>query len=545
MSDWMNFCGTLDFGPLVPEEFDRYRPVIVDSLGYFLENLPSERTIQILVEQAAMPAHTGIDERLVAIARHCPALHKLGQVLARDRRLSPRFRKLLQSLESMKPTQSLPVVRAALERELGPLSALDISLDEQPLAEASVAVVVPFLWHRDQDGQPQRGVFKLLKSGIEEKLNQELILLQRAGGFLQERCQEYKLPTLDYEGAFTEVAELLARETHLDEEQKHMVTARTAYQGMESVLVPDVFPFSTPRVTAMERVDGCKVTDVEGLPLMQRRELAVSIVEALVAHPIWSDGPSTMFHADPHAGNLLYTDDHRLALVDWSLVGYLRKHDQVRLTQILLGAVAMDRNQISEAICGLAAGGIDQQALGSVVDEGLGHLRPGQWPGLPWLSGLMQDSITKANARFDPGLIIFRKMLESLAGVVADVSEDCRMDLVLASFFLRHFEQELGYRMIAPPFSRHFSTHLSNADLAKLWMSTPSTALRSWFRLLQGVLVSRDRRREAVRMLRQVVAVQRNILGSVVSAVRAVDAEPAALLGRAQCAPQHPGRPIM
>ena len=36
MSDWMKFCGTLDFGPLVPEEFFRYRSVIVDSLGYFL-----------------------------------------------------------------------------------------------------------------------------------------------------------------------------------------------------------------------------------------------------------------------------------------------------------------------------------------------------------------------------------------------------------------------------------------------------------------------------------------------------------------------------
>lgn len=490
MSDWKEFCATLDFGPLVPEEFDRYRPVIADSLRYFLENIPPGRTIEILAEQATMPADTRIDERLVAIARHCPALHKLGQVLARDRRLSARFRKLLQSLETMRPTQGLPAIRAALERELGPLSRLNITLDEPPLAEASVAVVVPFTWQGDPDGQPRRGVFKLLKPGIEEKLAEELAPLKRVGELLQDRCRKYGLPDMDYEGSFEEVAQLLSHETHLDEEQEHMAAARAAYQGMDSVLVPNVFPFSTPRLTAMERIDGRKVTDVEVLPSAKRRELAVTIVEALVAHPLWSHGQATMFHADPHAGNLLVTDENRLAIVDWSLVGYLTNDDQIGLTQILLGAMALDRNQICEAIRRLARGGIDEQALGRIVDENLRHLGVGRWPDLPWLTGLLQDAITKANARFEPGLVIFRKALESLSGVVADVSEDCRMDAVLASFFVRQFEREWGYRMIAPPFSRQFGTHLSNADLIKLWISRPLTALRSCYRLLCEALPS-------------------------------------------------------
>ena len=488
MSDWKEFCATLDFGPLVPEEFDRYRPVIADSLRYFLESLPPGRTIEILAEQATMPADTRIDKRLVAIARHCPALHKLGQVLARDRRLSARFRKLLQSLETMRPTQGLPAIRAALERELGPLSRLNITLDEPPLAEASVAVVVPFTWQRDPDGQLRRGVFKLLKPGIEEKLAEELAPLKRVGELLQDRCRKYGLPDMDYEGSFEEVAQLLSHETHLDEEQEHMAAARAAYQGMDSVLVPNVFPpLSTPRLTAMERIDGRKVTDVEVLPSAKRRELAVTIVEALVAHPLWSNGQATMFHADPHAGNLLVTDENRLAIVDWSLVGYLTNDDQIGLTQILLGAMALDRNQICEAIRRLARGGIDEQALGRIVDENLRHLGVGQWPDLPWLTGLLQDAITKANARFEPGLVIFRKVLESASGVVADVSEDCRMDAVLGSFFVRQFEREWGYRMIAPPFTRQFGTHLSNADLVELWISRPLTALRSFSTMSKSV----------------------------------------------------------
>ncbi len=41
--------------------------------------------------------------------------------------------------------------------------------------------------------------------------------------------------------------------------------ARVAYAEVPSVVVPEVFPFCTPRVTAMERIDGRKVTDVETL----------------------------------------------------------------------------------------------------------------------------------------------------------------------------------------------------------------------------------------------------------------------------------------
>jgi ubiquinone biosynthesis protein len=483
MSDWMQFCEGLDIGPLVPDEAEKYRSVIVDSLGYFLENLPQVRTIEILAEQAAMPSDTGIDERLVAIARHCPSLHKLGQVLARDRRLSPRFRRLLQSLESMRPTQSLSLVRTALERELGPLSKLGVTLGESPLAEASVAVVIPFILQDGRHGERRRGVFKLLKSGIEEKLGEELDLLRRVGAFLQDRCRMYGLPDIDYESSFEQVAELLALEPHLDREQQHMATARRAYQDMTSVLVPELYPFSTPRVTAMERVDGCKVTDVGNLSSTARRELAVSIVDALVGHAIWSDGPTTMFHADPHAGNLLFTDDRRLAIVDWSLVGYLTKQDQIKLSELWLGAMTLNAGQVAEAIRGLATGGVDETALCRIVNESLGRLNPGRWPGLRWLTGLLQDAITEGHARPQPGLVIFRKTLESLTGVVADVSEDCHLDSVLASFFLKQFEQELPYRMIAPPFSRDFNTHLSNADLVKLWMSAPLTASISWFRL--------------------------------------------------------------
>lgn len=485
MLDWTDFCTTLDFGTLVPDEFDRYRPAITDGLTFFLSSLSPARTFAILAEQAALPDDTGLDERLVAIARHSPALHKLGQVLARDRRLPLRFRRLLQHLESMQPTQDLAEVRAALEAELGPLSQIGVSLDEPPLAEASVAVVVPFTWQDGDgpDGQRRRGVFKLLKSGVEDRLDEDLQLLQCVGARLDERCHQYGLPEIDYEATFAQVRDLLRLEVHLEKEQEHLTAARAAYAGMDSVVVPQLYPFSTARVTAMERIDGCKVTDAGTLSAAARRDLAALIAEALIAHPLWSPDPSAMFHADPHAGNLLVTGDRKLAILDWSLVGSLKKSDRICLAQLLLGAITLDARQIVRAISGLAEGPVDEPLLRRIVDDRLRCIPQRAWPGPAWVTDLMDDVVTKARVRFGPGLILFRKVLLTLKGVMSDVSEDVSLGLALAKPFLAQFGREWGRRLLAPPFARDFGTHIANADIAQLLLFAPLTTWRYWFRL--------------------------------------------------------------
>ena len=483
--DWTNFCDGLDFGGLVPREFERYRPAVAEGLVFFLQNLAPDRAIGILADQAELSEDAGVDERLVAIAHHCPALHKLGQVMARDRRLPPTFRRHLQRLETMKPTQTLEDLRVQLETELGPLEDLRVRLDEEPLAEASVSVVVPFTWRGDEDGTDRRGVFKILKPGIEQKLHEELNVLQRIGALLDDRCHHYGIPEIDYEDTFGQVRDLLRNEVHLEEEQHNLGAARAAYSGMDLVIVPEVFPFSTPRVTAMERIDGRKVTDVDLMPAEDRRRLANLVVEALIAHPIWSSGPSTMFHADPHAGNLMVTDDLRLAILDWSLVGALSKNDQVRLSRVLFGAMTLDRERISDAIAELAEGGIDAVELSRIVDDSLQPLRNGKWPGVRWLTRLMDDALTQARGRFGPNLVIFRKVLQTLNGVIADISDTTRVDWVLASAFARRLGAETTVRMMEQPFSRTFSTHVSNVELAHLLFSAPLIASRYWFSLQQ------------------------------------------------------------
>lgn len=492
-ADWSDFLESLDFGSLVPADYARYRPAVVDGLTFFLDHLSADRAMDLLAEQALMPDGAGIEERLVAIARRCPALHKLGQVLARDRRLSPGFRALLQHLESMPSTLDVAEARRMVEAEIGACDAAGIVIDEPPLAEASVAIVVPFVFAGDGLAGV-RGACKVLKPDIEARLQEDLDLLQRIGALLDERCQAYGLPQIEYEETFLQVRDLLAREVHLDREQAHLREAHAAYEGAKAVLIPEVYDVSTPRLTVMERVWGHKVTDACDLSPAVLRKLGHRIIEALVARPLWSSAERSMFHADPHAGNLFVTPERRLAILDWSLVGRLSKSDRVCLTQILVGALTIDGPRIHQAIDVLADGRTDSAALDRVVGEHVRRLGDGAWPGMSWLTSLMDAAATGARCRFKADLVMFRKSLQTLEGVVADVSSESRPDWVLMRAMIGQLAAESGQRALALPFSRHFATHLSTLDLTQLMMSAPLIGSRQWLGLQSDLLRSARQR---------------------------------------------------
>ena len=73
-----------------------------------------------LVEQLELPPDTSIESRLLLLIAKTPGLQKLGQVLARTRRLSPALRRELQTLENGISDMTAAGVQDILERQLGP-----------------------------------------------------------------------------------------------------------------------------------------------------------------------------------------------------------------------------------------------------------------------------------------------------------------------------------------------------------------------------------------------------------------------------------------
>ena len=75
--------------------------------------------------------------------------------------------------------------------------------------------MIPFQRTDEAGKYEPEGVFKVLKPGIDERLEFELELLGQVGSYLDERCEALKIPHLDYEEAFEQVREKLLWEIRL------------------------------------------------------------------------------------------------------------------------------------------------------------------------------------------------------------------------------------------------------------------------------------------------------------------------------------------
>lgn len=461
---------------LIPSCHAAYRPLVADGLLFFLGSLSPPHLAEIVDEQIRLPQDVSLAHRLVALFRCCPTLHKLGQVVSHDRRLAPELRRRLQMLETQKPTTPMAGILDIVRRETGRVAGLEVS--PRALAEASVAVVVPFVWRDGDAGRAQRGVFKILRPGIAEKLDVELQILPALGAYLEERCAHYRVPLFDFRGVLESVARLLINEIRFDLEQAHLARAGRFYADMPSVLIPRLLPFSTPHLTAMERVDGDRVTVASPATAAERRRLAETLIDALLARPFWSAGDAC-FHADPHAGNLFRADDGRLAIFDWALVVHLDKAQREAVMQIVLGALVLDEARVCRAVD--AFGRVrDAAALRQAVAAGLREVRRGVLPGFDWMTALLDPLASSGAVQFSEEVLLLRKALLTLTGVVADVSDAPGIDAVLIRNGGLQLFRGLVARALSPFDSRECGAHLSNADILAAWIGMPATALRFW-----------------------------------------------------------------
>ena len=225
---------------------------------------------------------------------------------------------------------------------------------------------------------------------------------------------------LGYAEAMGVIADLIGQMRQDRRNHGEALAALAAYADEARVQIPELFDYCTPRVTAMERVFGDKVTAHRQDSWAERRRLAGLVVEALIARPMFTRARQAMFHGDPHAGNLVATRDGRLAILDWSLTGRLTTADRIRISQILVGALALDSAKVTAAVGGLSGDSADEDLIARHVREAVMGLRWRRPPGPRWVIDLL-DNLTRVGVCFPPRLLLFRKVFLNLQGVLADV----------------------------------------------------------------------------------------------------------------------------
>ena len=471
---------SLGLEALLPDTLAAWRPLLAEGMAFFLDRLPEARLGAIVAEQFALSANAPAAERITALLAHCPTLHKLGQVVARQPGLDAELRRHLQALESLPASTDIDALLAHVRAELGHDSGLRLA--DRALAEGSVAVVLPFSWR--QDGRSHEGVLKALKPGVAQRLAEELAILPALGDFLARRGAELDLPDIDYRSHLDTAGRLLTQEIRLEHEQANMHAASSLLADDADVFVPALLPWCTPKLTAMERIDGAKLGDA-ALPAHEARRLGRALVAGLLARPFWSRSESAPFHGDLHGGNLLLAADGRIAVIDWSLTARLTKAEREALVEIALAALALDTRRITAGLASLGLQGTADAAIAATVEHALDSLvQSGRPLGFDWLVGLLDALALQGASGFGAQLAVFRKSWLSLAGVLADLGSVGDADRPLIGLGLQRFAAEWPARLLAPADSRAFSTHVSTADLMRAAADTWPAGLRYWARLL-------------------------------------------------------------
>jgi ubiquinone biosynthesis protein len=278
-----------------------------------------------------------------------PTFVKFGQIMSLRPDLLPQS--LVQELSRLQDEvahENFEDIRKVIEESLDrPLEKVFSVFDEQPLAAASLSQV-----HRAvlcEDGLPV--AVKVQRPGIRHKIEMDLDILAAVAAQLHERSEDlrvYNLPNL------VEVTRRnLLREIDFNREARNMKIAR-AYRNEEfDLYVPKVYTdFCRRRLLIMEFIQGKKLKSLRAQALKEPEATARQGLRSAMKQML-EDG---YFHADPHPGNLLVSDEKGLCLLDWGMVGRLTEADRYKLIDVIKSIVDKDSKACVDALLEIADG---------------------------------------------------------------------------------------------------------------------------------------------------------------------------------------------
>ena len=430
---------------LVPQIYAEWRPLVAEAMLYFGANFSTPRLAPKLVEQLELPADTPPEKRLSRLIARVPGLQKLGQVIARNRHLHRSLRRELTQLENGINDVSAGEVHRAVVQQLGPaLERHAVKVQREIFREASVSAVLRFTWFNPGRSRRERGVFKVMKPYIAGFFAEDMDLLARLAKHLGSKHREYEFAEHTLPETFDDVRRLLQHEVEFAREQANLREAARAYASLRSVRIPELIPqLCTPTITAMSEERGKKVTSVAPrLPMAQRRHMAEQLIDAVLAVPLLTASGNGMFHADPHAGNLLYEKrSGTLTLLDWALTGHVTQEQRRHFAILFLMVMLRDGSGLVAVIEAISRGnGPRSSRQRRTIREYVARFFATQpLVYIPRAGDIVEllETLTWQGVRLPNHLVMLRKVLFTLDGILHDIAgSTTSLELLMAQRLL-------------------------------------------------------------------------------------------------------------
>lgn len=278
------------------------------------------------------------------LERMGPTYIKMGQLLStRFDLLPPAYTEALTRLQDTVEPFPFEQVQEIVESELGArIKDLFATFDEEPLASASLGQV-----HRATTRSGKDVVVKVQRPDVRDTIRDDMSVLGKVTEMADKRTslgRSYGLNQL-----LSQFRRSLVGELDYRREAKNLLRFVDLTRDYEHLVVPEpVLQLTTSRVLTMEHIEGRKVTDLGPLALMDidARPMVEQLFRAYL-RMILDDG---VLHADPHPGNLLVTDDGRIALLDLGMVATVPARVQTQIVKLLLAISDGDGEECAQVL---------------------------------------------------------------------------------------------------------------------------------------------------------------------------------------------------
>jgi ubiquinone biosynthesis protein len=259
-----------------------------------------------------------------------PTYVKIGQLLSTRTDLLPQpFLDALARLQDDVAPFPFVQVEELVTNELGiRLSKAFSRFEHEPLAAASLGQV-----HRAAMRDGREVVVKVQRPGIRARVVSDLEVLQEVADLADKHTEGGR--KYGYGRMVQEFRKTLLRELDYRQEARNLKTLGTNLAHFEHIVVPQpIDDYTTSLVLTSEYISGEKITDIGPLGMIDidGEQLADELFASYLQQ-ILVDG---FVHADPHPGNVLVTQDRRIALIDLGMVARVSSALQENLLQLLL-----------------------------------------------------------------------------------------------------------------------------------------------------------------------------------------------------------------
>ena len=275
-----------------------------------------------------------------------PVYIKLGQWLSSRADILPQpYLEELSKLQDSVPSAPFDQVKPIIEKDLGPIDEKFDSIDPNSISGASLGQV----YRGTISGQ--QIVVKVKRPGIEKVVAKDLQVLKK----VLPLALRFVDPNLRYsaKAMLSQFIETIHEEMDYKNELQNLKRIKEDMAGSTNVIVPSVYDdYSSKNVLTMEYLPGIKVTNVQALDEkgIDREQLVIDVHKVFFTMLL----KHSVFHADPHPGNISVTDDGKLILYDYGMVGRINNETRFKLIRLYLALVEKNPSRVVNAMIDLS-----------------------------------------------------------------------------------------------------------------------------------------------------------------------------------------------